>query len=285
MLPNFKGVSIILNNYQSQEPDTVVMALAAHYIFDLQSTEESYDEENDNIVLTGTISLKTFVDLQQYIALYYLVAQAYDETVNLDYIVRYNDAYGIVGPWQKTASFDANRMDISISQNIINQQSQISNLLTNLFEIVNSGGTDNLSDDILYRTDFLYHLQNTHDLSYKLNNIYNLGWHDDHFTYNYGVIAEFHKWLKHYPDKIIFNYKVIGFENESIRDRVLISNDDLEKAKEKDPESLVKLLNNIYSSQIVKKTTIPIWAKWDDNKQQLVLDGLKYSAEQKNSLR
>lgn len=285
MLPNFKGVSIILNNYQSQEPDTIVMALAAHYIFDLQATEESYDEENDNIVLTGTISLKTFVDLQQYIALYYLVAQAYDENVDLNYIVRYKDAYGIVGPWQKTISFDANRMDISISQNIINQQSKISNLLNDLFEIINSEATDSLSDNTVYRTDFLYNLQNIQDLSYKLNNIYNLGWNDDHFTYNYGVIAEFHKWLKHYPDKIIFNYKVIGFENESIRDRILISNKDLEKAKEKDPQNLIQLINNVSSSQVVKKTTIPIWAKWDDNKQQLVLDGLKYSAEQKNSLR
>lgn len=285
MLPNFKGVSIILNNYQSQEPDTIVMALAAHYIFDLQATEESYDEENDNIVLTGTISLKTFVDLQHYIALYYLVAQAYDENVDLNYIVRYKDAYGIVGPWQKTISFDANRMDISISQNIINQQSKISNLLNDLFEIINSEATDSLSDNTVYRTDFLYNLQNIQDLSYKLNNIYNLGWNDDHFTYNYGVIAEFHKWLKHYPDKIIFNYKVIGFENESIRDRILISNKDLEKAKEKDPQNLIQLINNVSSSQVVKKTTIPIWAKWDDNKQQLVLDGLKYSAEQKNSLR
>lgn len=285
MLPNFKGVSIILNNYQNQEPDTIVMALAAHYIFDLQATEESYDEENDNIVLTGTISLKTFVDLQQYIALYYLVAQAYDENVDLNYIVRYKDAYGIVGPWQKTISFDANRMDISISQNIINQQSKISNLLNDLFEIINSEATDSLSDNTVYRTDFLYNLQNIQDLSYKLNNIYNLGWNDDHFTYNYGVIAEFHKWLKHYPDKIIFNYKVIGFENESIRDRILISNKDLEKAKEKDPQNLIQLINNVSSSQVVKKTTIPIWAKWDDNKQQLVLDGLKYSAEQKNSLR
>lgn len=241
--------------------------------------------------LYGVLKPKNFIEVQQFILLYLLLKEDNLKQKDLkptffshfDGVAKYNDAYGILGTWNKEIPKESKTFSTPIADNL---NLKADNMINTLKFEVNNYLEDDASKQIesdLDQAHFIYNMYTSDDLMHKISGIISLGWENDHFAYNDAVQVKAHNWLKNYPPEITENYFIIGDESDhSNKTRLLLPEKDFDYANQVNPNLFDQLAKNIFilGKNQLKDKTIPIWGKYDFDQNKFVLDKSKYTPEQ-----
>lgn len=252
------------------------LALMGYY-FTQETPNSRLDYNNDKTVtISGDTKLENFVDIQQFVILYNLLAEYYQQNGNFETIFKCDDGYGILGPWSNEPLVVQD--NTTLIETVINTKQKIKNVMrksiNTLFAHIkndNLNASDLFSTLIIIKTDFIHALFTEDDFKKQISKIIDLGFHDNYFKFNKQVEQALTQWLKDYPQSIINEYYVLVNNNPNDKRRVLVKRDEFHYIQDASDDELNNLLTDL-TNPTNQNYTYPLWLIYEPIKHKFIID-------------
>lgn len=249
----------------------IINSLAGSYFVRIVANGTS-PIDDDISIANLTITMANLVDMQQFIILYYLLLRNNGIKCNFDFLIKYQDGYGVNGQWMRHP-VTTNLSNYRLIDNITNSRDSIDAVLESTIDaFAKCSNSNKLKPEfirILTREEFIYHLLPMPDLQERITKYINLGWHDNEFTYNDAVDQAVNEWSSQYTDYVINNYTIMVKGNGQDKARIIMPKNDSDYLIKNRSDLLSYVAGSVFGNN-------PLWIKFDHKSNQLVIDEAGY---------
>lgn len=248
----------------------IINSVAGFYFVRIIANGTSQVDDETSIA-NIKITMENLVDMQQFIILYYLLLRNNGIKCDFDFLIKYQDGYGVNGQWMRRP-ITTDLSNCRLIDNIPNTRDSIGSVLettVNAFYTCNHNKPKQEFIDILAREEFMYHLLPMSDFQERITNYVNLGWYDHEFTYNDAVNQAVDEWAKHYTNSVIENYTIMINGDGQNKARIIMPKKDSDYLIKNDPDLLSDVAGSVFGNN-------PLWIKFDHKNNQLTIDETGY---------